>query len=893
MAKCSASLTLTHVLDGSKGDPGIQGPPGEKGADARTYATLSSGYDLNDCKAKDTVYVTSSTAICNSLQNRPDGFIAGECRLEVEWLGSDGYFIQRLFCKAGDASKSFSRTYSSGTFGSWVELGTKGDKGDKGGDGTPAKVCFLTCNKSAVVRNDRSSDSEIYILLIDVQGYSSVPTLTVNGTAVSLKQTTTTKYAYLHTVPYKGATALSAVVSIDGTEMDSLTLSVLDKTIYYWNFGAISTSTANSLANPVKGDTYVDTNTNRLMYYTGTEWKVFSLGILSGTDAYMAGQLLSSVEETYWNLFSSMTDDQKQELFNLYGYKAEVISRFIASERIQMYGDGVIASSLVSTNPSETIDGKGFLTSAGYRLEGNSGIIRAKNAYLSSVYIDALSKIYGEIDSDALETHNGSTDSAAYESNTTGNETFFSYSQLKSAMVASNNIVDVEGTYDNKAVSKYSNVTNSNVFYGYTKKLAHHNMGHVGTQYEDYEKTDTLGTNVYGNLSSSYTNEFDFVQNLTVKYRLVMSGFSSVSPSPLVIKKDDVVLVNPTKDTGRITTLSVALPPGSTLTITSSSDLNLGDYYVAEAYVDIEESPLLAAGIDSTGIWLYYSSTWNKIPSSSYQRKQISILGVQDDFIRWEDNCYKQGESSPTTSGQLFGISQSNVAIDSKSYSFDRASWNSSGITFGLLNGGSVSITKDTYFKSFSFSFSSVVSSSYVKTKKLLPKDEVSTIGEQSNPWKAVYARNVFGLVNDKWVDVGNMRTIITDNSPVSVLFVSPPNYADLNGLYGTSGTSENTYYKNMIKWICSYARGKGYTGTVIAQGNANPNSKGVYFLQIYSTSNVNDEGLPRYCSGWCENLGGFIKFKTYDFVYSVGTSFYGNVNLSGTSYKVYGAVFN
>ena len=510
MAKCSASLTLTHVLDGSKGDPGIQGPPGErgatgatgpqgppgdkgdtgaqgpkgnkgdtgetgpqgpsgeKGADARTYVTLSSGRDLNDCKAKDTVYVTSSTAVCNSLLNKPAGFIAGECRLEVEWLGSDNYFIQRLYCKASNASKSFSRTYSSGTFGSWVELGTKGDKGDAG---TPAKVCFLSCNKSAVVRNDRSSDSEIYILLIDVQGYSSVPTLVVNGTAVSLKQVTTTKYAYLHTVPYKGATKINAVVSIDGTEMDSLTLTVLDKTIYYRNFGAISTSTANSLANPVKGDTYVDTNTNRLMYYTGTEWKVFSLGILSGTDAYMAGQLLSSVEEAYWNLYSSMTDDQKRELFNLYGYKAEVISRFIASERIQMYGDGVIASSLVSTNPSETVDGKGFLTTAGYRLEGNSGIIRAKNAYLSSVYIDALSKIYGEIESDALTTHNGGATSQTYVSKTTSNTKFWSYADLKAAMTTSNVITSASGSYAGKTVSKYAKITDSKEIHGASGKM--------------------------------------------------------------------------------------------------------------------------------------------------------------------------------------------------------------------------------------------------------------------------------------------------------------------------------------------------------------------------------------------------------------------------------------
>lgn len=784
MAKCSASLTLTHVLDGSKGDPGIQGPPGEKGADARTYVTLSSGYDLNDCKAKDTVYVTSSTAVCNSLQNRPDGFIAGECRLEVEWLGSDGYFIQRLFCKAGDASKSFSRTYSSGSFGPWVELGTKGDKGDKGdtgatgpqgpqgekgdtgdkgSDGTPAKVCFLTCNKSAVVRNDRSSDSEIYILLIDVQGYSSVPTLVVNGTAVSLRQATTTKYAYLHTVPYKGATEINAVVSIDGTEMDSLTLTVVDKTIYYRNFGAISTSTANSLSNPVKGDAYVDTNTNRLMYYTGTEWKVFSLGILSGTDAYMAGQLLSSVEETYWNLYSSMTDDQKQELFNLYGYKAEVISRFIASERIQMYGDGVIASSLVSTNPSESVDGKGFLSTAGYRLEGNSGIIRAKNAYLSSVYIDALSKIYGEIESDALTTHNGGATSQTYVSKTTSNTKYWSYADLKAAMTVSNVITSASGSYAGKTVSQYAKITDSKEIHGASGKMclqiAHSTSSSYLSAYErafgilnessyEYAETTTGGPQV--SVSHSYTNNTSNTQTAIVKWSLDSNNNFDTKV---------VVSVNGTNALTAIDTTSsgsVSIPSGATLVLTLTSSFYNTYYGTGVVTLDIQRSSLLAAGITSIGLWLYYNSTWNKLSEVAYQSSSMSLLGVSNQYIRWEGNCYASGASSPTASGGFSSLaSSSTVTAGSTTIVPEMVTWNSDAISFSNSKGQSVIISKTSYFKAFSFSFTVQASSSSVKTAKLLPKDTSVTVGEQSNPWNAVYARNVFGLVNGEWTLLG------------------------------------------------------------------------------------------------------------------------------------------
>lgn len=628
--------------------------------------------------------------------------------------------------------------------------GEKGEKGDQGNAGTPAKVFSLTCDKNSVIRNDRlSSYSMDYTFTIEVQGYSGLVVVKVNGTEKTLSQSGT-RYTLKYALPFKDAQALTVVAYLEGAEMARLELDVVDKTQTYMFFGTLPSSEAPS-DSLLKGDTYVDSTSKTIMFWNGSTWQPFDINLLSGNDANMAGRILSSAEEAYWKLWSSMTEDERNALYRLYGYKAEVISRFIAAERIQMYGKGVISSSLISTNETENLDERGFLTSIGYRLEGDSGIFRARSAYLSSVFIDALSKIYGEIDSDALLTHNGSTDSLSYVSNTTGNETFFSYSELKSAMVVVNNIVDAEGTYDNKAVSKYSNITNASVLYGYTKKLAHQNRGAASVQYKDYEKTDTLGANVYGDLSSSYTNEFNFVQNLAIKYRLAMRGFSSVTPSPLVIKKDDTVLASPTKDTDGFITLSVTLPTGSTLTITSSSHLNQGDDYTSEVYVDIEESPLLAAGINSEGLWLYYSSSWSKLDSASFQRKQISILGVQDDFRRWEDNCYKQGESSPTISGQLFGISQSNVTIDSKSYSFDKVNWSSSGITFGLLNGSTVSITKETFFKSFSFSFSSTVSSSYVKTKTLLPKDSVSTIGEQNNPWKAVYAKNIFALVDGKW----------------------------------------------------------------------------------------------------------------------------------------------
>ena len=128
-------VTYTDSTSSTLYSVGKMGDTGAKGNDARTYITLVTGDDLNAKIAKDTVYVTSSTVVCISLLNVPSGFISGEMRMEVEQLGADGYLIQRLFCKAGSTSKSFTRTYSAGTFGLWVELGTKGDQGIQGAAG--------------------------------------------------------------------------------------------------------------------------------------------------------------------------------------------------------------------------------------------------------------------------------------------------------------------------------------------------------------------------------------------------------------------------------------------------------------------------------------------------------------------------------------------------------------------------------------------------------------------------------------------------------------------------------------------------------------------------------------------------------------------------------------
>lgn len=125
---------------GVKGDTGALGPTGPTGTTgptgmaATTYIPFTTGDDLNNCLAKDTIYYSSSTAVCRTLLNTPAEFLVGEARLEVKWF-SDSYLIQSLYCKAGNESETFERTYSNGVFGMWVKRGATGATGPQGPKG--------------------------------------------------------------------------------------------------------------------------------------------------------------------------------------------------------------------------------------------------------------------------------------------------------------------------------------------------------------------------------------------------------------------------------------------------------------------------------------------------------------------------------------------------------------------------------------------------------------------------------------------------------------------------------------------------------------------------------------------------------------------------------------
>lgn len=89
---------------------------------------------------------------------------------------------------------------------------------------------------------------------------------------------------------------------------------------------------------------------------------------------------------------------------------------------------------------------------------------------------------------------------------------------------------------------------------------------------------------------------------------------------------------------------------------------------------------------------------------------------------------------------------------------------------------------------------------------------------------------------------------------------------------------SHNTvdYLKALLKWICrNYPNVEGG----LWLGRANPNSAGQIIIDIYDTSEVDGDGMPKYCCGTYRNLlGDIVTFNTNVYTF---TAFYSPTLLS------------
>lgn len=109
-------------IKGETGPTGPTGPQGPRGNDALTFVQLGTGADLNNCRTNNTVYWSSTTAICQSLLNKPSAMVYGEVRVTYYDLGSSSWGMQQMWCKSGATIKEFERGWSSGAWGAWQSM---------------------------------------------------------------------------------------------------------------------------------------------------------------------------------------------------------------------------------------------------------------------------------------------------------------------------------------------------------------------------------------------------------------------------------------------------------------------------------------------------------------------------------------------------------------------------------------------------------------------------------------------------------------------------------------------------------------------------------------------------------------------------------------------------
>jgi len=135
----------------------------------------------------------------------------------------------------------------------------------------------------------------------------------------------------------------------------------------------------------LEGYSYVNTTSNTIRYYNGSQWNSLTI-----ENNRKAGIIMSKAEKDFWELYENTTEEQKESLWAVYGYKKEIIASAIAAERIVMYGEGVISSAYIDPDPDEDIDDDGFLEKRGYRLEGEHGMIRSEGSTFNNAKVKNL-----------------------------------------------------------------------------------------------------------------------------------------------------------------------------------------------------------------------------------------------------------------------------------------------------------------------------------------------------------------------------------------------------------------------------------------------------------------------------------------------------------------------
>lgn len=263
-----------------------------------------------------------------------------------------------------------------------------------------------------------------------------------------LRNTSTIEYPnvlhYAHTFPTASdwdRIEVSAVLEVNideyytQTQNASCSISANDITQYDVYGGKFATEANadtwfnDNCGGALVGYSFIDTTLNvikiRRPIDASDKYGIWSiLDITDLFDADKAGIVLTQCEVDLWTLYENMTDAQQEEAWKNYGYKKQIIAKAIATAKLIMYAEGIIASQGIPTTPSAGLDADGFLENDGYRLEGGlsrvengknvGATVRATNGYFKNgkfkggnfdnITVNRSSTFHGSIDTDVFKT---------------------------------------------------------------------------------------------------------------------------------------------------------------------------------------------------------------------------------------------------------------------------------------------------------------------------------------------------------------------------------------------------------------------------------------------------------------------------------------------------------
>lgn len=285
----------------------------------------------------------------------------------------------------------------------------------KGDDGETPKTFIVNLYPNTFIKDLRKSGNQKIAISISSSGYEGEIGVTVN--AGTLGEATVSNGIYVNEwyLPYNINSA-TLTATLEGANTQIHNLSAIDVTEYDIYFGTNPPSSG-----LIDGDSYFDRE--HLYVYENGSWSLLSNASITTAQR---SEICAKAQKDVLDTIQPGTVVSSE-----FAYIMNIITDLVTASQITMTNQGIIQSSGINDS---TIDGEGFLTEDGYRLEGStasgSGVLRAKNAYINNLnakngsLVDV--NIAGEISGQHFNSLARSTVTATLTSTTTSN---FYYNQ--------------------------------------------------------------------------------------------------------------------------------------------------------------------------------------------------------------------------------------------------------------------------------------------------------------------------------------------------------------------------------------------------------------------------------------------------------------------------------